>query len=215
MRCPLLVFPPVGAKLAARISGRTLLTSGLGLVAVGNFVAAIMASAHMSYPPFALGMLLIGTGAGLLNGETVKVLMSAISPERGGMASGISSSLRFVGIVIGFAGLGAILAGGARRRYGQLTETLLDVPSFGSGENLIASRLVAGDVDSLLSGLDPVRRGQFSEIFQASFESGFAMLLFSAALISGAAALLTYWLVCARETAPLQESGPLSLESGE
>lgn len=174
---PLLVFPTVGAKLAIRISGRTLLTSGLGLVAVGNLVAAIMASAHMSYPPFALGMLLIGTGAGLLNGGTVKVLMSAISPERGGMASGISSSLRFVGIVIGFAGLGAILAGGARRRYGQLTETLLDVPSFGSGENLIVSRLVAGDVDSLLSGLDPVRRGQFSEIFQASFESGFAMLL--------------------------------------
>jgi EmrB/QacA subfamily drug resistance transporter len=209
---PLLVFPPVGAKLAARVSGRMLLTSGLGLVAVGNLVAAIMASAHMSYPPFALGMLLIGTGAGLLNGETVKVLMSAISPERGGMASGISSTLRFVGIVIGFAGLGAILAGGARRRYGQLTGTLLDAPSFGSDETLVASRLVAGDVDSLLSGLDPAWRGQFAEIFQASFESGFAILLFAAALISGAAALLTYWLVCARETAPLQETQQLSEE---
>jgi MFS family permease len=212
---PLLVFPTVGAKLAARVSGRTLLTSGLALVAIGNLIAAIMAGAHMPYPQFALGMLLIGTGAGLLNGETVKVLMSAIAPERGGMASGISSSLRFVGIVIGFAGLGAILAGGARQRYGQLTETLIDVPNFGIGDRLIASRLVAGDVDALLNGLDLAKQEQFGEIFRESFESGFSMLLFSAALISGTAALLTYWLVCARETAPLEKPRAVSPVSGE
>ncbi len=40
---PLVVFPTVGAKLAVRVSGRTLLTSGLGLVVVGNLVSAIRA----------------------------------------------------------------------------------------------------------------------------------------------------------------------------
>ncbi|CAN2533691.1 Putative+multidrug+resistance+protein+MdtD [Methylocapsa aurea] len=212
---PLFVFPTVGARLASRVSGRMLLTSGLTLVAGGNLVTGLMANAHMPYPPFALGMLLIGAGAGLLNGETVKVLMSAISPERGGMASGISASLRFVGIVIGFAGLGAILAGGAKSRYGELTKALIDTPRFEDGENLVTSRLVAGDVESLLRGLDLGRQDQFREIFRASFESGFAMLLLSAAVISGAAALLTYWLVCARATAPLHGSRESSPISGE
>jgi EmrB/QacA subfamily drug resistance transporter len=212
---PLLIFPSIGAKLAVRTSGRTLLTSGLVLVAAGNLVTAIMAGAHMPYPLVALGMLLVGIGAGLLNGETVKVLMSAINPERGGMASGMSASLRFVGIVIGFAALGAILSEGAQRRYDQLTKTLIDAPNFGSDEKLLVSRLLAGDTETLLSGLDFVRREQFSEIFRASFESGFSMLLFSAALIAGSAALVTYKLVSARSTAPLNQSLQLLPEPRE
>jgi hypothetical protein len=56
----------------------------------------------------------------------------------------------------------------------------------------------------LLSGLDFEKREQFSEIFRASFESGFSMLLFSAALIAGAAALLTYKLVSEQTTHPAQ-----------
>ena len=51
-----------------------------------------------------------GCGAGLLNGETAKVSMSVIPPERGGMASGISGTLRFVGVVTGLTGLGVVLA---------------------------------------------------------------------------------------------------------
>jgi hypothetical protein len=54
----------------------------------------------------AIGMVVIGCGAGLLNGETAKVSMSVIPPERGGMASGIGGTLRFVGLVTGITGLG-------------------------------------------------------------------------------------------------------------
>jgi hypothetical protein len=43
------------------------------------------------------GMLVTGLGAGLLNGEIVKVGMSVIPPERAGMASGISGTVRSVG----------------------------------------------------------------------------------------------------------------------
>ena len=52
-------------------------------------------------------MVVTGCGAGLLNGETAKVSMSVIPPERGGMASGISGTLRFIGLVTGITGLGA------------------------------------------------------------------------------------------------------------
>ena len=48
-------------------------------------------------------------GAGLLNGETTKVGMTVIPAERAGMASGISGTMRFTGIVLGFAALGVVL----------------------------------------------------------------------------------------------------------
>ena len=55
-------------------------------------------------------MLVTGCGAGLLNGETRESLDERHPPERGGMASGISGTLRFVGLVIGITGLGVVLA---------------------------------------------------------------------------------------------------------
>ena len=54
-------------------------------------------------------MLITGCGAGLLNGETAKVSMSVVPPERGGMASGMSGTLRFVGLVTGITYQGIVL----------------------------------------------------------------------------------------------------------
>jgi hypothetical protein len=50
----------------------------------------------------AWGMPVTGLGAGMLNGDVVKVGMSVVPPERAGVASGISGTVRFSGIVVGF-----------------------------------------------------------------------------------------------------------------
>ena len=60
---------------------------------------------EVAYGPLIGGMLLAGIGAGLLNGETTKVGMTVISRERSGMASGVSGTVRFSGLVIGIAAL--------------------------------------------------------------------------------------------------------------
>ncbi|MGC2788301.1 MAG: MFS transporter, partial [Roseiarcus sp.] len=114
---PLFVCPRVAVALASRISGRDLLTVGLTIVAAGNVATALMVGSHLPYGFVALGMLATGCGAGLLNGETAKVSMSVIPPERGGMASGIGGTLRFVGLVIGITGLGAVLASETEQRF--------------------------------------------------------------------------------------------------
>src|ERR1700744_4401405 len=53
---PLLFGPLVGGKLAARLSGRALLTFGLCLVALGNMVVAIGIVAGLGYGAAAIGM---------------------------------------------------------------------------------------------------------------------------------------------------------------
>jgi MFS family permease len=114
---PLFFCPRIAVALANRISGRDLLALGLAIVAAGNVATALMAGSHLSYGFVALGMLATGCGAGLLNGETAKVSMSVIPPERGGMASGIGGTLRFVGRVTGITGLGAVLSSETERRF--------------------------------------------------------------------------------------------------
>jgi hypothetical protein len=50
-----------------------------------------------------LGMAILGSGGGLLNGETQNAIMGSVPRDRAGMASGISTTARFSGILLGFA----------------------------------------------------------------------------------------------------------------
>ncbi|MEJ1979062.1 MAG: MFS transporter [Acetobacteraceae bacterium] len=199
---PLFFCPRIGAVLATRISGRALLTIGLVMVACGNLATAGLVAAELPYPVVAIGMLLTGCGAGLLNGETAKVQMSVVPPERGGMASGITGTLRFVGLVMGITGLGAVLASQTERYFVTAAPALTLSASGASGPHALVSRIVAGDLAGVVSQMIPGQREAVLALGRQSFASGFATVLVAAAIIAGLAALLTYCLVSAVETAP-------------
>src|ERR1700744_5102349 len=71
---PMVAAPRVTAKLASLYSGRGLLTTGLAIAMAGNILFGIFAYFHLPYPVFVLSMIVAGCGAGLLNGQTVKVI---------------------------------------------------------------------------------------------------------------------------------------------
>src|SRR5205085_10631040 len=56
------------------------------------------------------GLIVAGVGAGLINVPLASTAVGVVEPERAGMASGINSTLRQVGIATGVAALGTILA---------------------------------------------------------------------------------------------------------
>jgi MFS family permease len=117
---PLLIGPSVGGKLAQRLSSRAILGIGLLLVSLGNAMAAATILPGLGYAWTAVGMFVTGCGAGLLNSETAKAQIGAVPPERAGMASGLASTTRFVGIIVGIAGLGTVLAAIAEDRLTRL-----------------------------------------------------------------------------------------------
>lgn len=199
---PLFFCPRIATALAMRISGRALLTIGLAIVATGNLATAAMVGANMPYPVVALGMLVTGCGAGLLNGETAKVSMSVIPPERGGMASGIGGTLRFVGLVTGITGLGAILTGVTRQHFIRAVASS-DVSSWiGHSPNLLVPRIVAGDIAGAVQGMTGTQQTTLAELGRTSFAVGFAMVLLAAGIIAVMGTLLTALLVSPAETAP-------------
>ncbi len=115
---PMVLAPRLTTILANRFSGRALLTAGLAITVAGNLLFWAVARAQLSYGVFVAGMLVAGAGAGLLNGQTVKVLGGAVPADRAGMASGLASTTRFIGILVSVAGMGAILSNVVLRAFG-------------------------------------------------------------------------------------------------
>lgn len=109
----MLLTPRVGMRLAKRLSAAQVFALGLLLVGMGNLACA-WAVGHGGYGAFALASLVLGAGAGLLNGDTQKNIMACVPRERTGMASGLSTTTRFTAIVLAIGVLGGFWRGGVR-----------------------------------------------------------------------------------------------------
>ena len=204
---PLFFFPRIAVYLATKISGRSLLSLGLAVVSAGNILTA--AAIITAVPPMMIwvGMFLTGCGAGMLNGETTKVSMSVIPPERSGMASGIGGTLRFVGLVMGITGLGAVLSD-QTRHYFDLATTTAGVAGLSDSRDFMVSRIVAGDIGSVVARVQQSLQAPLAEIARHSFAFGFATVLFVAAGSAALTGLLTFVLVSPSETAPSHPQTP-------
>jgi EmrB/QacA subfamily drug resistance transporter len=196
---PMVLAPRITARLAARFSGRALLTAGLLVTLGGNLLFWVVARAGLPYPIFVVGMLVAGCGAGLLNGQTVKVLQGAVPTERAGMASGLASTTRFIGILVSVAGLGAVLSDVARSGFVTAAESAgLDA----TAATEAARRVASGDLAGVLNGLPAGLQSQLHAAGLAAFSHGFAAASLLAAALAAAAGVLTFWLVGSAETAP-------------
>ena len=191
MAIPLFLMPRVVvAQLTHRLTGRALLTIGLCLVSAGLLWMGLEAP-RFEYWMMLGGMLVAGTGAGILNGEVAKVSMTVIPPERAGMASGVGGTARFSGVVVGFAALGAVL-------FTRVSHVVAaGLPSALPADRLALVRNVtAGDLS-----------GSRHALALASFGAGYQAILLVAAMIAATAALLSWLLIRASETAAIPRHG--------
>lgn len=186
----MLAFPYAGRRLPAATSGPTLVT-GLAVVAVG--CAATSLGAHLGTPiGIAAGMFVLGAGGGLLNGETQKAIMGALPRERAGMASGLGTTARFSGILLGYAFLTAVLATGIKG-------ALASDPTFGAA---FADALAAGGVDAAVREMSPQPLDWAMARARTAYADGFAALLAVAAAAAACAALAVHRLNRGRKGAP-------------
>lgn len=196
---PMFLTPLLGARLAGRYSGRTLLTLGLVVSVFGDVLLSTLAASEASYAFLVIGMLVAGAGAGLLNGETAKVMQGAVPAQRAGMGSGLTATVRFVGLLLGVVSLGALLSKEVSRHF--IASSL----SLGLDPNLAASfakRVAAGDFGSLMIQLPTSLHEPVQAAATKSFVSGFAAASALAAITAATAGILTYVLVRRADTAP-------------
>lgn len=177
----MLLLPFLGRRLGAHWHSGKILALGLGVAVLGNLGIALSLWQH-SGPGLLLAMAVLGSGGGLLNGETQKAIMSVIPPDRAGMASGISTTARFSGILIGFATLGAVLSSHVR--------AAADAALTAAGSPVspaLLERVVVGELSTASDALGVLARAAYAQ------GAGYAFI--AAALMALLAMLATAWLM--------------------
>jgi predicted MFS family arabinose efflux permease len=192
----MVVGPHIGASLSRRIPPMMLLTLGLATIGAGNLLTALFAGMS-SYGMIAVGMIVTGLGAGVLNGDTQKAIMACVPPNRTGMASGISTTTRFTAIVTSVGVLGAVLATRTHAALDIHASSLADPQRVLDATFL--SRLLAGDLAHAGGSLAGPQGVAIMRIARESFASGFAASLG----VAGVCALTiaaAVWLLAGRAT---------------
>ncbi|MBI6941568.1 MFS transporter [Pseudomonas putida] len=177
----MLLTPRLGMRLASQWSPAQVFALGLVLVGLGNLLCA-WAVGYGGYLAFALASLVLGAGAGLLNGDTQKNIMACVPRERTGMASGLSTTTRFGAIVIAIGLLGGVLAA----RSAQLLRDAMAAlaPEQLGKVSAMATRVAAGDLQAALSLLEPGLREAVAPLAQQAFAGGFEAVLLTAGIVA-------------------------------
>jgi len=95
-------------RLMGIVGARRLILAGLA--AQGGAFLVLIAGVGRATPVVVLGMVLSALGSSLCLTPITSLAMTAVPPERAGMASGIMSAQRALGSTVGFAVLGSVLA---------------------------------------------------------------------------------------------------------
>ncbi|WP_030673765.1 MFS transporter [Streptomyces cellulosae] len=104
----MVIVSPYAGRLAARCGFRIVVTTGLVLAGLG-LLALGMVHADTGYANVWWRLGVAGTGFALTLSPLTGAAIQAVSPQEGGLASGISSTTRQIGSVLGVAVLGAIV----------------------------------------------------------------------------------------------------------
>jgi EmrB/QacA subfamily drug resistance transporter len=190
---------PVAGKLSVRVPVRLLLGSGLLLAGFG-LLAMTTVSADSGWTTLIPGFVLGGAGIGMINPPLASTAIGVVPHERSGMASGINSTFRQVGIATGIAGLGAIFQHSVTK---STTKTLAasgharEVASAAHGH--LATILESGEVAHFARGLSPAAHTALVHSYRVGFTGAFTTIAIIAALVAVVGGLLAFALVRGRD----------------
>jgi EmrB/QacA subfamily drug resistance transporter len=178
----------IAGRLTTKVQIRYLIGVGFAFVVAGMLLMRGLAPTDR-WTHFLLGFILAGIGAGFINVPLASTAVGVVPAERAGMASGINSTLRQVGIATGVAALGTILTSRIKSEViSQLAHTPLAPHSHALG-----TLIGAGGVREALAHVPHQAQGLILVAAKASFVDALNTILLvgaGVAFIGMVAALL-------------------------
>ena len=190
---PMTVLMIAASVLAGRWTAaagpRWSITTGCVLFAAGLILTDAFLSPHPNYPALTAALALAGIGIGTTVVPITTSVLSAVPPERSGMAASASNTSREIGAVVGVAVLGSLV-------YSQLHASLvaqmnhLGVPKVFQG--LVINAIETGQIPQntgVYSGFGKLVQEVIGAAYTAFHDGLRAALYLSAALVLVAALL--------------------------
>jgi EmrB/QacA subfamily drug resistance transporter len=199
------IVAPVAGRLSVRVPIRMLLGVGLLLISAG-LVGMTAVDASSGWTTLIPGFAIAGVGIGLVNPPLASAAIGVVPHERSGMASGINSTFRQVGIATGIAGLGAIF------QHSVTKSTTAALHASGhAGEILskahgqLGTLLESGEVSQIAARLSPGARTALLGSYRVGFTDAFTDILIVGAVLALVGSLLAFVLIRGKDFVP---SGP-------
>jgi EmrB/QacA subfamily drug resistance transporter len=104
-----IIASPTSGTLSDRIGPRWLMFSGMLIAAVGFFLTMRAMKIDANWPTLILPFAVSGFGIGMVMPPMTSAVMGSVAPDRAGQASGVISSTRQIGSVLGIAVMGTLL----------------------------------------------------------------------------------------------------------
>jgi EmrB/QacA subfamily drug resistance transporter len=193
------IVAPVAGRLSVRVPVRLLLGGGLLLIAGGLF-AMTAVEASSEWTVLIPGFVIAGAGVGMINPPLASTAIGVVHYSRSGMASGINSTFRQVGIATGIAGLGAVF----EHQFTSATTTALAARGqahtvLAAAHGQLSTALESGELGKVLHTLSPAARGALLHSYRVGFIEAFTTILVIAAAIAFVGAVCAFVLVRSRD----------------
>ena len=204
---------PVAGKLAVHMPVRLLLGVGLLLVGIGMF-AMTAVDAHSEWTALIPGFAFAGVGIGLVNPPLAAAAIGVVPPERSGMASGINSTFRQVGIATGIAGLGAVF------QHNVTAGTKVALADSGHAREVLtaahgqlATLLESGEIGRVAGSLSSTARTALVSSYRVGFTGAFTDILIIGGVLAIAGSALAFALVRGRDFVSSGDAPPPARET--
>jgi EmrB/QacA subfamily drug resistance transporter len=212
----ILLTSTLAGRLTAHVPIRLLIAPGLALVGAALL---LMRGLHASsgWEHLIPGFVVAGIGVGLINPPLASTAIGVVEPARAGMASGINSTFRQVGIATGIAGLGTLFTHVVTTHIESLLRGVRGIDRH-AADAIAHGVSQGGGARSGISGVPAAARAPVAHAVHAAFTTAMDEVFLIGAGLSFVSAVLVLFLIRSRDfeasaarsggQAPRQAAGP-------
>jgi EmrB/QacA subfamily drug resistance transporter len=198
-----MVSATVAGRLSSRVPVRWLIGPGLALVGVGLLLMGGL-TGTTTWTHLVLGFILAGVGSGLVNPPLASTAVGVVTPERSGMAAGVNTTFRQIGIAVGIALYGTVFTSALQSG---LSHSLASLNLSAAHVRAVVTDVKEGYGDRIIHSFPPAQRVKVIAALHSSFAGSLNDLL----ILSGAMALVgaLFALILIRPKDFVSTSGPV------
>ena len=175
-----LVAATIAGRLSSHMPVRWLIGPGLLLVGVGLLLMAGI-DGTTSWSHLIPGFLVAGVGSGMVNPPLASTAVGVVSPARSGMASGVNTTFRQIGIATGIAVYGSIFTAQLTHN---LNKQLAATPALAGHAGTVENAIQQGTVSALIGRTPASARPDLIAAMHSSFASSLDVLLVVSACLA-------------------------------
>ena len=198
------VSATISGRLSSHVPVRWLIGPGLFLVGISLILMAGL-DGTTSWTHLIPGFILGGIGSGFVNPPLASTAVGVVTPERSGMASGVNTTFRQIGIAVAIATYGSIFTASIHRG---LTSALAGQPELAGRASSVADALKQGAVGPIVASTPEDLRGPLVAAIHSAFAGAMNDIFYVSAALALVGAVCSTLLIRSRDFVGYQAPAP-------